>query len=267
MRSDATEGDGTPCGACSARRGECECGTEEARDTQAGEVDARATAAASLRRTLDDANVATTDDESVARAQADEATPLTDERLRAMVEGLAPLAELDAIAGLRGRSRDPREHPSSRGEQRDAAAALDAAHDHHALAAGRRAWERYARLSAETQETARWVALMGAALPRGECPSVEAFSMLCGRLLGPARLREREEETRERAAACALSVRVAQQRIAREGVTAETALLLDSARSASALMGHAHGVAVAEVLAWGRGRLEGLARPWVALSE
>lgn len=258
MRRTATEGGEGMCGSCRLREVECECAEGGQRGADSVECAARAG---------DHSNAREAGAEVVASPSTPSAYELTYERLRAMVEALAPLAELDAIAGLRGRSRDPREHPSSRGEQRDSAAALDAARDHHALAAGRRAWERYARLSAETQETARWVALIGAALPRGECPSVEAFSMLCGRLLGPARLREREEETRERAAVCALSVRVAQQRIARRGVTAETALLLDAARSAFALMGHAHDVAVVEVHTWGRSRLEGLARLWAELSE
>lgn len=247
-------GDGI-CGSCSARKAVCECITEEPRS---GAESGAQEAVTSARPTIDSAN-----GECPAVTERD---GLTYEGLRSMVEALAPLAELDAIAGLRGRSRDPREHPSSRGEQRDAAEALDAAHDHNALAAGRRAWARYSQLSVEAQETARWVALVGAALPRGQCPSVEEFSRLCGRLQGPVRLREREEETRERAAACALSVRVTQQRIAREGMTAEAALLLGAARSASGLMEHAKDVAAAEVLAWGRGRLERLAHQWAEVS-
>ena len=249
-------GEGT-CHECEVRGVECECANEEARGANSAE---------SVARTSDHANAREAGGVVVASPSTASNRELTYERLRAMVEELAPLAELDAIAGLRGRSRDPREHPSSRGEQRDAAAALDAAHDHHALAAGRRAWARYSQLSVEAQQTARWVALVGAALPRGQCPTVEEFAMLCGRLHGPVRLREREEETRERAAACALSVRVAQQRIAREGATAETSFMLDAARSAASLMGHAHDVAVAEVLVWGRRRLERLARQWAEVS-
>ena len=245
-------GEGT-CHECEVRGVECECANAEARGTNSVECAARASDHAHMRQARPEVG---------ASPSTEPNRELTYERLRAMVEELAPLAELDAIAGLRGRSRDPREHPSSRGEQRDAAAALDAAYDHHALAAGRRAWARYAQLSVEAQETARWVALVGAALPRGQCPTVEEFAMLCGRLHGPVRLREREEETRERAAACALSVRVAQQRVAREGVTAENALMLDAARSVSALMEHAKEVAEAEVSAWGRVRLATCSSEW-----
>jgi hypothetical protein len=266
MRSDVPEGEGSPCAACIAGEVVCACSPGVVGASEAAETERRATMAASLTRTLDEANRALAGEGEFEEATTPAPAPLNWEGLRAMVEALAPLAELDAIAGLRGRSRDPREHPSSRGEQRDAAAALDAAHDRDALAAGRRAWERYARLPEEAQETARWVALIGAALPRGECPNVEAFAMLCGRLLGPVRLREREEETRARAAACALGVRVAQQRIAREGATAEAALLLDAARSAAVMMEHAHDVAESEMLAWGRARLERLARCWAEVA-
>ena len=51
------------------------------------------------------------------------AASLTDASLRALVVDLAPLARLDAVAGLRARSRDPREQPGTGGEQRDAVAA------------------------------------------------------------------------------------------------------------------------------------------------
>jgi len=188
---------------------------------------------------------------------------LTDASLRVLVLELGPLAELDTIAGLRARSRDPREMPGTGGEQRDAAAALDAASDRGTLAAARLAWVRLHQLGADHRATGLWIAEHAGAVRRGALVGVEEWALTYARLEGPRGMREADERAREQAMGAEVRLAAAKAAI-RGGMTEPRARELESAK-----MAHDSAVARApalraELAAWGRDRLEALGEAWEA---
>ena len=188
---------------------------------------------------------------------------LTDASLRVLVLELGPLAELDLVAGLKGRSRDPREFPGTGGEQRDAAAALDAASDKGVLTAARVAWVRLHRLPVAVIPTALWVAERAGAVRRGALVGVAEWAITYARLEGPPKLREADERAREQAMGAEVRLAAAKDAI-RGGMTEPRARELESAK-----MAHDSAVARApalraELAAWGRDRLEALGEAWEA---
>lgn len=188
---------------------------------------------------------------------------LDDFDLRRLVNALAPLAEIDSIAGLRGRSRDPREHAGTGGEQRDAAAALDAACDRGALKASRMAHQRYVLLPLAVQATARWVAERGGAVRDGAAVSVEEWVGVYARLEAPLELRERVERERLRASVAGVQLRAA-KREARRGLTPDLARKIDAARKERTEAAATARAAREDLRAWATGGLEALAREWEA---
>ena len=187
------------------------------------------------------------------------AASLTDASLRALVVDLAPLARLDAVAGLRARSRDPREQPGTGGEQRDAAAALDAAHDRGDLSRAREAWSRFQQLPADHRDTALWIVERAEAVRLGAIVSAAEWAEIYGRLAGPERHRLGiVKERRDLALVRLKRAQVAAQR----GVTAELAKEIDDARSAAEGAAVAYNACVARSTGWARARLEALLRAW-----
>lgn len=188
---------------------------------------------------------------------------LTDNALRALVLELGPLAELDTIAGLRARSRDPREMPGTGGEQRDAAAALDAASDRGTLAAARLAWVRLHQLGADHRATGLWIAEHAGAVRRGALVGVEEWALTYARLEGPRGMREADERAREQAAGAEVRLAFAKAAL-RGGMTVPRALELESATQAHQSAVARAPVLRAELLAWGLVRLESFAVAWEA---
>lgn len=188
---------------------------------------------------------------------------LTDDALRRIVLALGPLAEVDTVGGLRARNRDPRAHPATGGEQRDAAAALDAASDRGLLTAARAAYARLMRLCADHRATGMWLAARAGAMSRGAVVSVAEWELTYARLEGPHCLREADARARDQASVA--EVRYAAAKLAlRRGMTDDRARELESAR-----MAHESAVARApalraELAAWGRERLEAFADAWDA---
>ena len=189
---------------------------------------------------------------------------LSDSELRAMVLALSVLSEVDAIAGLRARSRDPREHPGTGGEQRDAAAALDAAHDRGALGAARVAWERYARLSPDAQRTAWWLAQRGGAVRAGALVGVKEWAEVYGRFEGPVAPRETAERSAETERAAGTRYRGLRHLAARGRLGAKGAAELDTARSQEEQARAARLASVEVLRTWGITRFEALASGWRA---
>ena len=187
---------------------------------------------------------------------------LSDSELRAMVLALSVLSEVDAIAGLRARSRDPREHPGTGGEQRDAAAALDAAHDRGALGAARVAWERYARLSPDAQRTAWWLAQRGGAVRAGALVGVVEWAEVYGRFEGPVATREAADRAEAAERGAGMRFQRLRQLAARVRIDAKGAAELDAARSQEEQARAARLAAVEVLRAWGLVRLEALASEW-----
>ncbi len=188
---------------------------------------------------------------------------LDDQTLRALVLALGPLAELDSIAGLRARSRDQREHPGTGGEQRDAAAALDAASERGALTAARSVWAHYCRLAPDTQATAYWLAQRAGAVRGGALVGVAEWAEVYARLDGPRALGERAERLAELASAADVRLRAAKRRVM-SGRTEDGARELDDARSADGQLRQRVEAIRAELRAWGEQRFMALAAEWEA---
>jgi hypothetical protein len=189
---------------------------------------------------------------------------LTDEALRQIVVALAPLAEIDSIAGLRARYRDPSEHPGTGGDQRDAAAALDAASDAGRLAAARVAYARFLRLSPDAQRTAWWLALRGGAVRGGALVSVGEWAAVYGRLDGPRLVAERAERLAILSSAADTKLR-GLKHATRHGLTAELAATIDKASTEEAQTRAAMISAQAGLRAWAMGRFESLWGEWERL--
>lgn len=188
---------------------------------------------------------------------------LDDQTLRALVLAVAPLAELDSIAGLRARSRDQREHPGTGGEQRDAAAALDAASERGALTAARVTWHRYRLLTPNAQSTAYWLAQRAGAVRGGALVGVAEWAEVYARLDGPRTLGERAERLAELASAADVRLRAAKRKVM-GGRTEDGARELDDARSAEEQLRQRVEAIRAELRAWGERRFVALAREWEA---
>lgn len=191
---------------------------------------------------------------------------LDDRILRDLVLALAPLAEIDSVAGLRGRSRDPREHPATGGEQRDAAAALDAAHDKGTLGAHRTAFRRFLLLPPDVQVTASWVAERGGAVREGALVGAREWSETYGRLEGPTLLRERLEKQEERERALSVYLAALKRLAGRVGLSEELARKIDDTASLQTQARCEAQVVRDTLAAWGRDRLEGLAGWWMEVA-
>lgn len=188
---------------------------------------------------------------------------LDDAGLRRLARDLAPLGDVDALGGLRGRSRDPRERPGTGGEQRDAAAALDAAIDRGELRAQRVARRRYVQLPADERKTAWWVAQRGRAVQDGATVTVREWASTYGALEGPHDVAERAE--RLRVAAEGARLRLESLKVdARGGITADLARQIDNARALAIQAAGAYGAAQQALHAWGLVRLARLAVAWDA---
>lgn len=191
---------------------------------------------------------------------------LTDHAVRLAILALWPLAQVDTIAGLRARNRDPREMPGTGGEQRDAAAALDAAHDAGALDAHRAAHRRLRRLDASHHATARWLASWGGAVLKGAVVTAAAVVDHYGETEGP--LSAREEAAAARDAHRLASTRHAcAKRLAAGKVTRELAVAIDKARAAEMSAAARHRHAAAALDAWARARLTAFLLAWEATSD
>jgi hypothetical protein len=190
---------------------------------------------------------------------------LTDAGLRRLALDLAPLAALDSIAGLVARYRDPRERPGTGGEQRDAAAALDAASDRGALTAARVAWERYVRLTPDVQRTAWWLAQRGGAVRDGAIVSVAEWATVYGRLEGPRSVAEAAERAAVLESTAGTRLRGLKHKAARGRLDAHGAAEIDGARLAEE-QARVVRVAAQETLAtWGLRRLTDLWVEWRSL--
>jgi len=113
----------------------------------------------------------------------------TDADLHAAMVVLSAAEKYAVIAGLKGRSRDPREQPGTGGEQRDAAAALDLAHDAGDLARGREAYRRICRLTFALQAVAWWLAEWGGAWRKGAVVTREGLVARAAQCEAPVDLR------------------------------------------------------------------------------
>ena len=191
---------------------------------------------------------------------------LTDAGLRRLALDLAPLAALDSIAGLVARSRDPRERPGTGGEQRDAAAALDAASDRGALTAARVAWERYVRLTPDVQRTAWWLAQRGGAVRDGAIVGVSAWALTYGSLEGHGADRERLERLTVSAEGARLRAE-SLKRSTRGGCSAELAREISDARALHTQASGALTDVTDRLRAWGLARFESLAVAWTVQKE
>lgn len=150
-------------------------------------------------------------------------------------------------------------NPHTSGEQRDAAAALDAAHDRGDLSRAREAWSRFQQLPADYRDTALWIVERAEAVRLGAIVSAAEWAEIYGRLAGPERHRLGVvKERRDLALVRLKRAQVAAQR----GVTAELAKEIDDARSAAEGAAVAYNACVARSTGWARVRLEALLRAW-----
>lgn len=191
---------------------------------------------------------------------------LTDAALRRVILELWPLAQVDTVAGLKGRSRDPREMPGTGGEQRDAAAALDAAHDWGVLDAHRVAHRRLGRLALALRPTALWLAAWGGAVLKGAVVTVSAVVAHYGETEGPLRLREEAAVARD-AYRLASHRHACAKRKTRGPMRREDALAIDKARDAEASAAARHHRAAAGLDAWARGVLSEFLPAWEATND
>ena len=226
--------------------------------------------------------------------------PLDDGALHELVVGLGPLSEVDSVAGLRARYRDPREHPATGGEQRDAAAALDLAHDRGHLEAHRVAHLRFERLPADVRPTALWVSQRSGAVRQGVPVRVDEWVDAYGALQREDVIDRMKELRRLQAdlftyAAVHQALRVlpamadlatdedaAAERAKREAVkaralvaglkhsfrvrpTPDAAAQIDAANAAEAQACALRELAFAELRAWSRSRLDALWAAWRSL--
>lgn len=188
---------------------------------------------------------------------------LTDARLRWLVVTLGPLGEIDSTAGLRARSRDPREMPGTGGEQRDAAAALDAAHDRGELAAHRAVHRRVAALAPELQTTARWLGSWGGAVRRGAVVTVVALVAHYAETEAPLALREAWASARD-AHNAAANRYAASKRAGARRLTNNVARTMNEARGRAEQAAGEERRAREALGAWSRGRLERFVTAWDA---
>lgn len=179
---------------------------------------------------------------------------LTDHNLRRAVVALGPLAEQDSVAGLRARYRDPREHPGTGGEQRDAAAALDDASDRGTLGAARDAYRRLGALTPQLQATGRWLASWGGAVRKGAIVNVETFVAHYAEHEAPLVLRERASAARDAHTFASIAFAFAKKKAAKR-LTPESAKKIDAARTSAANAAARHRAAAEMLDAWARGRL------------
>lgn len=190
--------------------------------------------------------------------------PLDDDALVELVLALGPIAEVDSVAGLRARYRDPREHPATGGEQRDAALALDLAHDRGHLEAHRRAHARFMRLPLDVRATALWIAQRRGAVREGVPVRLDAWVDTYGTLEGPRALAEAFERATaevQRAVALTRSLR----HTFRVRPTPDHAAAIDAAGAAEAQARTLREIAATELRAWSRARFEALWSAWRSL--
>lgn len=190
---------------------------------------------------------------------------LTDANLRELVIGLAPLAAVDSIAGLVARYRDPRERGGTGGEQRDAAAALDAASDRGQLTSHRVAHERFGHLSLDAQRTALWIAQRGGAVRDGALVGVAEWAEVYGRLDGPLAARELAERSKELSRRAGARLRGLKHRAITRGLDAAGAAEIDAERSKEAQAAAAMRLAQETLHRWALGRFDALWEEWRAL--
>ncbi len=190
--------------------------------------------------------------------------PLDDGALHELVVGLGPLSEVDSVAGLRARYRDPREHPATGGEQRDAAAALDLAHDRGQLEAHRVARLRFKRLPADVRPTALWVSQRSGAVRQGVPVRVDEWVDAYGLLEGPRAVAEAAERAK-REAVKARSLVSGLKHSFRVRPTPDAAAQIDAANAAEAQACALRELAFAELRAWSRSRLDALWAAWMSL--
>jgi hypothetical protein len=188
--------------------------------------------------------------------------PLTDAGLRLLVAALAPLAEINSIAGLRARYRDPREKPGTGGEQRDAAAALDAASDRGQITAARVSFARYLHLSTDARMTAWWLAQRGGAVRSGATVGLAAWADVYGYLDGPRVLAECAERATVLASAAEAKLRGLKHRAATGRFSETLAREIDDACSAESQARSMRDASRKELRAWALGRFEALWDEW-----
>jgi hypothetical protein len=191
---------------------------------------------------------------------------LTDAALRRLALDLAPLGDLDGIGGLVARYRDPRERGGTGGEQRDAAAALDAASDAGRLTAARVAWAPYTRLDADLRRTAWWIAQRGRAVRDGAIVGVSAWALTYGTLEGPGADRERLDRLTVAAEGARLRME-SLKRSTRGGCSPELAREISDARALHTQASGALTDVTDRLRAWGLARFEALAVAWEAEKE
>lgn len=198
-------------------------------------------------------------------ADGSTAPGITDANLRALVVALAPLAAIDSIAGLVARYRDPRERPGTGGEQRDAAAALDAASDRGQLTAHRVARERFGQLSLDAQRTAKWIAERGGAVRDGAPVVVSKWAEVYGRLDGPLAERELAARSKEIARRANARLNGLKHIAVTRGLNAKGAEEIDAERAREAQATAALHLAEEALHRWALGRFEALWEEWRAL--
>lgn len=192
--------------------------------------------------------------------------PLTDAALRRAILELWPLADVDSVAGLKARYRDPREMPGTGGEQRDAAAALDAASECGRLDAHRVAHRRFGCLPPAHRATALWLAAWGGAVRKGALVTVAAVVAHFGETSGPLALREEARIARDAYRLASLR-HAAAKRKTRGPMKREDALAIDKARDAEASAAARHHRAAAALDAWARAVLSEFLPAWEATNN
>lgn len=178
----------------------------------------------------------------------------TDADLHAAMVVLSAAEKYAIIAGLKGRSRDPREKPGTGGEQRDAAQALDEAHDAGDLARGRDAHRRIARLPLAAQATAWWLAEWGGAWRKGAVVTRDGLIARAAQCEAPVDLRAAVDAAAA-AAREAAGEHASASALFRSRATAKNAAALNRTR------GRADGAAAKERAA--RFAVDEWARDWV----
>lgn len=192
--------------------------------------------------------------------------PLTDAALRRAILELWPLADVDSVAGLKARYRDPREMPGTGGEQRDAAAALDAASECGRLDAHRVAHRRFGCLPPAHRATALWLAAWGGAVRKGALVTVAAVVAHFGETSGPLALREEARLARDAHRLASLR-HAAAKRKTRGPMRPEDARAIDKARDAEASAQARHHRAAAALDGWARGALTAFLPAWGATAN